>query len=266
MVKSNYQSVESLKKLYTRTPQIQTRGEFLRKYSLRTESLHDRIFDSASNVINANPRNSILDIGAGNGSMLKRLVKSGAFHKYVAVDIAKSDSLSDQNDIEYVIYDGQHLPQLDGRFDCILMMHMLYHVENVRKFIKDVCEAYCKEGTQIIITTKSKYTMPNMERIFRESVAQLSEVPNIEEERDEAHFCLENGYDTLRSAFVDQNIDEQVLRTQLVVDNADDLLQYMLSTPRYRLDMPDYTERLREVITKNLPFEDTYTEVLYVIS
>lgn len=265
---SKYQAVSDLQSLYGSTNQIQSRGQFLKKYSVRDASLHDYVLEAIENL--QEDIRSIIDIGAGTGSMLRKLYAKNPEWKYAALDIAPNEHLASQDLIDYRLYDGMSLPDFSVRFDLILMMHMLYHVIDVPSFLKEVKHHYASDAGYILVTTKSRHTMPGMERLFREALSQSGVIYSLPPERDEAQFCIENADEILKAAFEYGSINTRVITTELVVDSADDLLAYILSTPRYSLDESTerdvYVRELRRVIAAHLPFEDSYTEALYVIT
>ena len=265
---NKYQDVGDLRALYGNSNQIALRGHFLKKYSVREMSLHEYVLREIEDT--KQDIKSILDIGAGTGSMLRKLHDRNPNPTYTALDIAPNQALMDQNSIEYVLYDGVTLPDFGHTFDAILMMHMLYHVANIPAFLAKVKDQYASDESRIFITTKSRETMPHMERLFRQALAQSGVAYPFSANRDEAQFCIENADEMLSSAFADRTVRPRVITTKLVVDSAEDLFAYMLSTPRFNLkesaDRYVYEQELRTVIAASIPFEDSYTEALYVIS
>ncbi len=266
---SRFQDIDYLRNLYGEERQIPLRGEFLKKYSNRNRSVRDVM----RSLMGDFGGKKILDIGAGSGSFLLKIKKENPSIKATAIDIVSHPNLSGNRDVSYRIYDGNHLPNDIGKFDIILMMHMLYHISDIESFLSQVLAAYGKAGTKLYITTKSKDTMFTIEDNFQH-ILRLLELPydTRYNERDEAHFCRENAQSIIEKSFKDtsHSVKEYDLDTQLLVDNPDDLLEYILSTPRYGDDAnllsdPRYIEYWKSQINKHDLFIDTYRESIYVV-
>lgn len=266
---NNFQNTKYIKKLYLTHDHISFRGHFLKKYSIRDKSIRDVLLENIGELHNKR----IIDIGAGNGSFLKKLKTNHPDNTYAALDIASNPALQKQTDIEYHIYEGNDLPRNIGTYDIVLMMHMLYHVKDIEKFLMQVHNVFCKKRTRLFITTKSKNTMPNIEKLFQKSIhsTPLACRYSIPAERSEAHFCLENGLNFLKKEFSKAQIKEEVITTNLAVDNKDDLIRYILLTPQYAEigKDPKDLQCIKNAINRELAdidlFNDHYTEVIYDI-
>jgi ubiquinone/menaquinone biosynthesis C-methylase UbiE len=99
--------------------------------------------DKANNIIKLSQKlvhNSILEIGAGEGSILNRLSDLKYGQKYFALEISESgvDTIKKRkiNGLkEFKIYDGYNIPYNDRKFDIAILSHVLEHVEYPRKLI-----------------------------------------------------------------------------------------------------------------------------------
>jgi len=83
------------------------------------------------------PRRSVLEIGAGEGSILKRLSDSGFGEELYALEISPSAVAAIQSKAisrlaECRIFDGYHIPYPDGRFELAILSHVIEHVEHPR--------------------------------------------------------------------------------------------------------------------------------------
>jgi len=86
------------------------------------------------------PRSSVLEIGAGEGSILKRLSELKFADKFYALEISPSgvETIKKKNIPELVeckIFDGSHVPYEDKSFDIAIMSHVLEHVEFPRQLL-----------------------------------------------------------------------------------------------------------------------------------
>lgn len=86
---------------------------------------------------------SVLEVGAGDGSILKLLSDSNFADQYYAVEISKSgvEHILSRN-IEGLqsvqVFDGYHLPFGDDEFDLVILSHVLEHVEHERLLLREL--------------------------------------------------------------------------------------------------------------------------------
>ncbi|MDT3404476.1 class I SAM-dependent methyltransferase [Mucilaginibacter terrae] len=85
----------------------------------------------------------VLEVGAGDGSILKILSEQNFAPEYHAVEISDSG-------VEYIqsrnignlksvqVFDGYHLPFEDDSFDLIILSHVLEHVEHERMLLREL--------------------------------------------------------------------------------------------------------------------------------
>ncbi|MFD1257416.1 class I SAM-dependent methyltransferase [Mucilaginibacter terrae] len=85
----------------------------------------------------------VLEVGAGDGSILKMLAEQNFAPEYHAVEISdsgvnyiKSRSIKDLKSVQ--IFDGYQLPFGDDSFDLIILSHVLEHVEHERLLLREL--------------------------------------------------------------------------------------------------------------------------------
>ncbi|MBT4739008.1 MAG: class I SAM-dependent methyltransferase [Rhodospirillaceae bacterium] len=85
----------------------------------------------------------VLEVGAGEGSVLLHLDKAGYFEELNAVEIAtsgidviKSRELASLKSAE--LFDGYSLPYEDNAFDAVILCHVLEHVEYERILLREL--------------------------------------------------------------------------------------------------------------------------------
>jgi len=85
----------------------------------------------------------VLEVGAGDGSILKLLADQNFAPEYTAVEISDSgvEHIKARNipGLESVqLFDGYHLPFDDNSFDLIILSHVLEHVEHERLLLREL--------------------------------------------------------------------------------------------------------------------------------
>lgn len=91
-------------------------------------------------LCNILPHTTILEIGAGEGSILKRLSDLNFGDNLFAIEISQSgvDTIANKNIprlTEYKLFDGYHIPYEDNKFDIAILSHVIEHVEHPRQLI-----------------------------------------------------------------------------------------------------------------------------------
>src|SRR5580765_713243 len=86
------------------------------------------------------PHNSILEIGAGEGSILSRLSELNFGNQLYALEISPSGVETIKNKgisrlVECNVFDGYHLPYDDNKIDMAILSHVVEHVEHPRQLL-----------------------------------------------------------------------------------------------------------------------------------
>lgn len=87
--------------------------------------------------------NKVLEVGAGDGSILKLLADKNFAPHYHAVEISESGvqhikirNIPNLRSVQ--VFDGYHLPFDDDSFDLIILSHVLEHVEHERLLLREL--------------------------------------------------------------------------------------------------------------------------------
>jgi ubiquinone/menaquinone biosynthesis C-methylase UbiE len=85
----------------------------------------------------------VLEVGAGDGSILQKLADYNFAPEYHAVEISDSgvthiQSRNIKNLVSVQAFDGYKLPFEDNSFDLIILSHVLEHVEHERLLLREI--------------------------------------------------------------------------------------------------------------------------------
>jgi len=85
----------------------------------------------------------VLEVGAGDGSILKQLADQDFAGEYHAVEISasgveyiKSRNIKGLKSVQ--VFDGYHLPFEDNTFNLVILSHVLEHVEHERLLLREL--------------------------------------------------------------------------------------------------------------------------------
>jgi ubiquinone/menaquinone biosynthesis C-methylase UbiE len=103
----------------------------------------------AKNILDIFPQESngikVLDLGSGDGSVLKLLSENNAFSSFSIYSLEISESGIDKiknkniNNLKEILkFDGYKIPYDDLYFDIILCSHVIEHVENPRILLREI--------------------------------------------------------------------------------------------------------------------------------
>ncbi|WP_044173680.1 class I SAM-dependent methyltransferase [Flectobacillus major] len=87
--------------------------------------------------------NKVLEVGAGDGSVLLELSKVSFAKEFSALEISESgvDKIKEKqipNLVSVMLFDGYSLPFADKSFDLVILTHVLEHVEHERLLLKEL--------------------------------------------------------------------------------------------------------------------------------
>lgn len=100
----------------------------------------------------------VLEVGAGDGSILKLLAERDFAPEYYAVEISESGvehikARGIQNLKSVQVFDGYKLPFEDDSFDLIILSHVLEHVEHERLLLRELRRV----ATRVLIEVPRDY-------------------------------------------------------------------------------------------------------------
>ena len=110
---------------------------------------HDRVIEALSNVIDLNTHPTVLDVGAGEGALSKKLASLGA--KVFGCDV--DASMFDVEGIECREVDAAGgWPYADASFDLVVAVEVLEHIDGHEQFFREAARVLKPQGV-IFFTT-----------------------------------------------------------------------------------------------------------------
>lgn len=105
------------------------------------------------------PHASILEVGAGEGSVLYRLSETSFGDDLYALDISESgiERIKQRNIVslrECQLYDGYKIPYVDDQFDLVILSHVVEHLEHPRLLIREASRV----GKKLFIEVPLEHT------------------------------------------------------------------------------------------------------------
>tara|TARA_B100000315_G_C14376210_1_gene495277 strand:- start:60 stop:770 length:711 start_codon:yes stop_codon:yes gene_type:complete len=117
-------------------------GDFISRERSLSYSIEDLITPQLKN----NPNMKILDLGSGDGKLTSIIQQHSGI--YIGCDIGDSPEaqIRTKQDVPFVIYAGESLPFLDASFDCVVLDHVLEHIEKPHFVFKEIARVLKDDG------------------------------------------------------------------------------------------------------------------------
>jgi ubiquinone/menaquinone biosynthesis C-methylase UbiE len=192
-------------------------------YQYRTQPfrLHPAVIDLAS----LTGAERMLDVGCGNGAYLYELARRK--HSGMVCGFDMSRGMLDgprRNGLGPLgVADAQYLPFVDNAFDCVLSMHMLYHVPDRALGIREFRRVLRPGGVLLVVTNATTH-MQEIDNLIVDAGGKSSL-------RNMLKFKMENGGDELREQFDDVTRHDFV--GELAVTEAQPIVDYIASMQRF---------------------------------
>jgi SAM-dependent methyltransferase len=131
----------------------------------------DHLEETTINAAALAPDNSVIDIGAGNGSFLRRLAESGHNGMIVALDrsMAAAQSIATIGGPYSLRGDACRLPLGDAVFDAVFARHMLYHVSDVMAALREF-KRVLRVGGKCVTVVNHAEQAPRLSGLLRHRV------------------------------------------------------------------------------------------------
>lgn len=134
----------------------------------------DDVEQAALDALQLQDVQSLLDIGCGTGSFLRRLAGDGHRGRLIGVDSSRAAvaALAAVDGVRTVLADASALPFRSEEFGAVTARHMLYHVRDVRAALRESRRVLRTDGRLIAIVNHADAT-PRVDELVRDSVRHV---------------------------------------------------------------------------------------------
>lgn len=203
---------------------LKIRIDLHQKYSVNPIGWFNWLFEQ----IDFSKVTRLLEVGCGNGELWENRQLNLRNRDIYLSDISSGmiddlkKKLNNSKDFSYLVIDCHQIPFKDGYFDAVVANHVLFYLKDIDLGLKEITRVLNEQG----ILYCSTYGVSHMKEIT-ELVKEFD--PRIELSNQSLFeiFGLENGEQLLRRYFT--QIEKRVYEDSLVVDDAIDLVNYILS-------------------------------------
>jgi len=170
----------------------------------------------------------VLDVGCGNGLHLAELARRahrGAVHGMDLSPGMLEAARSKVASASLLVGDAQRLPFVDGSFDRVLAMHMLYHVPDRDLALSEIRRSLRPGGVALALTNSHRH----LEELNRLIGSVLHDLVGAEPLTPRAYlrFSSESADSELRHHFT--SVERHDARSELVVTEVEPIVAYVAS-------------------------------------
>lgn len=175
-------------------------------------------------LLGLDPGAKVLDVGCGNGAYLRELSASGAWG--VGCD-QSAGMLAGSAYGTRVVGDAEALPFPAAAFDAVLAAHMLYHVQDRPRAVREFHRVLVPEGVCVAVTNGARF-MESVRDLVEEAVHRT--LPGWEMRNPSVHvFSLENGAEQLAAGFSSVSLVRPEAVGAVIVTDASVVADYVAS-------------------------------------
>jgi ubiquinone/menaquinone biosynthesis C-methylase UbiE len=167
----------------------------------------------------------VADVGCGNGRYLAELARRGHAGPVLGVDMSPGMLLAARSGApraSLMVADAMALPVRDAATDLTLVMHMLYHVPDPERAVREL-RRITRPGGRVIVGLNGTDHLRELRGLITEALASLGRAPV----RPREQISLDAGEQLLRSQFA--SVTRHDFESQLRVPDAEPIAAYVRS-------------------------------------
>lgn len=177
------------------------------------QDAHDRLID----LVDWSGVRTLIDVGCGNAIYLARVLQRlDSAATVVGIDLSPGMLASAPHPSGRVAADAQVLPVATARVDAVMALHMLYHVPDPAKAVREFQRVLRPGGVAVVSTNGPRH------------LAELIALGDKRTLRGSRVLGLDAAEELLRSVFT--TVDRHSLTDELVITEPEPLIDYVRST------------------------------------
>jgi len=220
---------------YNVSKKLNTRIRTWRKYGKNKIFFQDWLKQKIKEHVKKNKIN-YLDVGCGTGDLVEQISKNECFEKIVGIDISPSmiklcKNKVNKKNVEFQIANIEDLKFSDNLFDIITCIHVMHHVQNIRKALSELSRVLKPNGV-IIITTFDDNLNQGLNKLHYLSLNELKFPKFMKDTKNYLRFSNNKALKILSIVF--DNIKRSYYNNQLVFRNSKPAMDYYTTAMIYR--------------------------------
>lgn len=249
-------SLESEKELLQRSRDASNLNEGVKlmdRFSTNRHGWYPWVFDN----MKIKKKDKVLEIGCGNGVLWAKNMDN--LHESIEVTLteicedmineAKSNLRDNSKRFNFIITDLTSLPFDDNSFDVVIANHILFFMKDIDLALAEIKRVIKPNGVVYCSTIGSNHL-----KELQELMLSFSSNIRIYEDKLSYKFGLENGEKILSKYF--NNVEKVLYDDKLIVNDTNNILEYIYSIPGNILDIIDSKKKefegyIKKIIDKN---------------
>lgn len=146
----------------------------------------NKIILNSLKLLCSRPGMKILDVGCGDGNYENIIKSLGAEASYHGIDVIQSLKWADNPSL-FEVYNAEELIDLNRKFNLIISIHSLEHIEKDRKAVQGMTSCLEDDGI-ILMAVPSKFSFP----LYLFHGYRRYSVSNIKELAERSNLSLDN--------------------------------------------------------------------------
>ncbi len=184
-------------------------------------------------------RETVAEVGCGNGPYLAGLARRGHAGRLLGVDLSPgmlAITRAAVPRVGFAVGDAQRLPLADGAADVVLAPHMLYHVPDQAAAVAEFRRVTRRDG-QVLVTLNGADHLAELGELAAGTAAALGlGDPGVWDEQRHLSMTLDPGQRLLSGVF--ETVERHDFTGQLVLPGPEPVCRYLASMPATQA-MPD---------------------------